>query len=140
MGLLVHTTFTTAQGIPIQSVYVSLRSFNYEIRDKLVLYAYAAHLSRDMRNQSFQSIEVPRLGNGHTTTSETIPTLEFLYLKLARLLVSNGFSVEDVLEDGQTVTLVLPPEPEPVPSAPPPNPDPVMPPAPAPSEEAPVVE
>ena len=123
MGLLVHTSFETREGVPITSVYVRITRLSCDFRGYFttLTISYESYLNRDKRILGFSPVFAPSL---EYRTNIAVPyttqygTMEFLYTKVKERLAELGIDAEDVLEDPPM------PPPEPEPEQPPPEPEP----------------
>ena len=129
MGLLIHTTFETREGIQLQSVYSRIVSILCEFRG---YYTYITvnqdiYVNREKRVGGYTPLSVPIVGNPvvlKVQYNSNWGDIAFLYTKVKERLAEMGITAEDVLED--------PPQPPPAPEpAPEPSPEP------APAEEPP---
>lgn len=148
MGLLVHTSFETREGIPVSSVYARILSLSCDFRGYFTALTVVldTHLSREKRLQGAASLFVPTL---QYRISVEVPynsnwgNSEFLYSKVKETIVASGLTVEDVLESppeppAPTETSPTEPVPEPAPTESTPEPAPTEPtpePAPEPTPE-----
>lgn len=119
MGLLIHTTFETREGIPIQSVYSRITSLVCDFRGYYVglTITHETYLSRDKRLGGFAAVTAPSLPYRicfEVVYTESWGSTTFLYSKLKEQLADQGIVCEDVLED----------PPQPPPPGPPPISDP----------------
>lgn len=122
MGLLVHTSFETREGVPIESVYARITALTCEFRggSTSLTIAYETYLNRDRRMQSFAPLLAPTLEyRVHLTTpyDASIGDMTFLYGKIRERLAERGIVADDVLEEGQPPITYSEPEPVPQPSA-----------------------
>jgi hypothetical protein len=107
MGLLIQTQFDTAEGIPISNVYCKLTSFSCDIlpasRIQVIL-KFDTFVSREKRLDGRRKLYTPNLPEYIVLTTPldsgwtSIPAL---YTALKENLVDLGFTVDDVLEEGQ---------------------------------------
>lgn len=105
MGLFIHTTFETPQGISITGVYCKISSFTCDIlpnSEVRFLIKYETFLSREKRILGYGSISTPKIGEYVVVTTNLHSnwgTMSFLYTKLKENLLSLEFEVDDVLEE-----------------------------------------
>lgn len=101
MGLNILTSFSTAEGFEIQSIYCRIVMFTYNLINKSVSVQYNFYINRDKRLQGYSSISFPKASQSYTFTSQAVPTMSELYAFLKITLEELEFAVEDVLEEGQ---------------------------------------
>ena len=114
MGLLIHTTFETREGVSIQSVYSRITSVSCSFNGYYtnINIAQETYFSREKRLRGFRPLFAPTL---EYSISVRVPyntnwgNMDFLYGKLKERLAEMGISSEDVLED--------PPQPPPEPAS-----------------------
>ena len=134
MGLLIHTSFDTAEGIPISSVYSKITSIvcDFVTRGEVkVIVRHDTFVSREKKNAGRAQIGTPSVPSyiiADVSPGDTWGSLEYLYGRLKTALTEQGLVVEDILE----------PAPEPAPAPAPEEtvvaPEPAHAPAPAPEE------
>lgn len=106
MGVLVHTTFQTPEGVDLQSVYLKITSFTCDVIDNAVRVCIRSetYIDRNKRLAGFRPVGVPNVPL-YTTFQASSPSdwnsIASLYSHVKSGLVSAGFTVEDILEDGQ---------------------------------------
>lgn len=112
MGVFVHYSGTTPEGLTFQGCYAKLASFVADTAslDHIVLVGcFAIFLSRDARvsgKRRLESTTIP--ANVHVTTSAdelqqySFGIVEFLYERYMLQLLKEGFVIDQVLEDNQT--------------------------------------
>lgn len=64
MGLLIHTSFDTDQGIPVTSVYCKIRSLICDIQSRTkmqVVIRFETYVSRDKKNEGCRRLPVPNV-------------------------------------------------------------------------------
>jgi hypothetical protein len=107
MGILIHTTFETAQGLPVTDVYGRITGVHCNViaPNIVVTVEFETHISREKRLQGATSIFVPNLPY---RVSKTVPlestdqwgSMQALYTLLKDGLTEAGYtSVTDVLVD-----------------------------------------
>jgi hypothetical protein len=111
MGLLVHTTFETSQGIPVTNIYLRICSITTEFVNKraYVTIKCESHINREKRLEGKHALYVPNIPtyfNTDTPLDAGWNNISYLYNFVKTQLEGIGFEViEDVFE----------PEPEPAP-------------------------
>lgn len=104
MGLLIHASFDTPEGIPVSSVYSKLTGLvvdflsSAEVR---VLIKHETFISREKRLLGARSLKVPSVPEYIVVTvspSDAWGTHAYLYATLKSHLEGLGMTVEDVLE------------------------------------------
>lgn len=103
MGLLIHTTFETKEGLQVQSVYSRIISLSCSFRGDFVDIAVTqeTYVDRTKRLQGYTPIFVPTIEYRVCSTvshDSNWGSVTFLYEKIKERLVELGFTVEDVLE------------------------------------------
>jgi hypothetical protein len=123
MGLLVTIDFQTPEGFPVTEVYVRIVHMTHDLISNMTVVRFNCYISREKRLEGRKPLTIPNLSDVVVFPAITFPHIDMLYYHLKRNIVQNGFSVEDVLEEGQQPSTYSEPEPEP-PAAPsqPPNP------------------
>jgi hypothetical protein len=119
MGLLIQSSFTTLEGLPVSSIYCKLVTFIYDIaKTGLTLTLKVdTYISREAGHSGYRPITVPNFPVQLTIPGAEVQSLEYVYTLLKLKLEDLGYTVENVLEDGQTLILenvtlpVLPPAP-----------------------------
>jgi hypothetical protein len=109
MGLLVHTQFETAEGLPVTGVYCRLSRMSYQPVTATTYHIALEHhtfVSRERRLAGKLPIQTPGIP-GVFTVIGAYGDVPYLYGLLKTHLEAQGLTVEDVLE----------PEPEPTPEA-----------------------
>ena len=101
MGLLIQTSFTTPEGIDITQVYCRIVSFHYDFVSKIANIRHECYVSREKRLDSYRPLYVPYMSETYALSSNTIPTIEELYLMIRNVFTEIGLVVTDVFEDGQ---------------------------------------
>ena len=127
MGLLIHTSFQTQEGISITSVYCRIVEVIYRPHSGgqyTISYKMEFYVDRNARLNGKQPIRVPTLGDGQTYVG-TFGDITYLYGLLKENLEGAGFTIENVDPDPA-------PAPEPAPA---PAPEPAPAPAPEPAPE-----
>lgn len=120
MGLLIQSSFTTSEGVVVSSVYSKLVSFTYDIAKTglTLILKTDAYISRDIGHSGYRPVSIPTLPTLLTIPNAPVQSLEYVYTLLKLKLEQLGYTVENVLEDGQSLLLngvTLPP---PLPSPP----------------------
>ena len=152
MGLLIHTSFDTAQGFSVASVYCRIARFTHDPRGSgmyTITLKPETHLSRDARLAGKMPLPTPGLPE-LLSMDGVLGDMVYLYSLLKSDLESRGWTVEDVLEsppEPPAPTETSPAEPVPEPPAPtetsptePPAPEPAPEPVPEPTPTEPVPE
>ncbi len=119
MGLLIQSSFTTPQGFPVTSVYCKLSSFTYNITSSgfTLLLKIATYLTREAGQAGYRPITIPNLSEILVIPGAELGSFEYIYTLLKLKLEASGYTVENVLEDGQSLLLtgvtlpILPPAP-----------------------------
>ena len=104
MGLLVHTSFETREGIPIEDLYSRITSLVCDFRGYYVglTITHETHLSRDKRIGGFAPVVAPTLPYRicvEVVYTELWGDMSFLYSKVKERLVEQGIACQDILED-----------------------------------------
>ena len=113
MGLLIHTSFDTAEGLPISSVYSKITSIvcDFVTRGEVkIIVRHDTFVSRDKKIAGRAQIcapSVPAYIIIVVPPTDAWGTLEYLYAALKTHLEGSGLTVEDVIEPA--------PAPEPAP-------------------------
>lgn len=108
MGLLVHTTFETSQGIPVTNVYLRISSITSNFVDKraYVTIKCESHINREKRLERREPLFVPNIPtyfNTDTPLDAGWNNISFLYNFVKTELEGVGFEViEDVFEPEPT--------------------------------------
>jgi hypothetical protein len=119
MGLLIQTASTTPEGFPVTSVYCKLTSFTYEITSTgyTLLLKIATYLTREAGHAGYRPVTIPNFCDLLAIPGAELSSFEYIYTLLKLKLEASGYTVENVLEDGQSLLLsdvtlpVLPPPP-----------------------------
>ena len=124
MGLLIHTSFDTAQGFSVASVYCRIARFTHDPRGSgmyTITLKPETHLSRDARLAGKMPLPTPGLPE-LLSMDGALGDMVYLYSLLKSDLESRGWTVEDVLEptpevsqqssESTQTTLPTPPPPE----------------------------
>jgi hypothetical protein len=116
MGLLVHTTFETEQGIPVTNVYVRISSVTADFVNGAarVTIKCESHVSREKRLEQKRPLYVPNIPtyfSAETPLDSGWNDISFLYSSVKSQMLAAGFEVvEDVNPDPAPA-----PAPEPTP-------------------------
>lgn len=109
MGILVNHLFSTDDGIDISGVYLTLRSFSVNMSSSSVFITsvFGVYISRTAYKSGRSGLQHNILNSTeHQTISYSkfmsVPILSFLYYKYANTLQGRGYTIENVLEEGQS--------------------------------------
>ncbi len=115
MGLLVHTTFETPQGIVITNVYVRICSVTAEFRryNTFVTIKCESHVTREKRLENRQPLVVPKIPTYYTIGTPVGSgwnDMAHLYSAVKEQMIADGFEVvEDVNPDPYVFDPFAPP-------------------------------
>ncbi len=101
------------------SIYCKLTSFTYDITSSgyTLLLKIATYLTREAGHAGYRPIAVPNFCDILVIPGAELSSFEYIYTLLKLKLEADGHTVENVLEDGQSLLLtgvtlpVLPPAP-----------------------------
>lgn len=102
MGLLVQSTFQTPEGIPLTSFYSRITFIMYQVPNGITI-RHSTYVSRDRRLDNCNPVRVPNLDE-IIQIPGGLGDMSYFYQKFKEYLQSKGYTVEDVLEDGQQVS------------------------------------
>ena len=130
MGILVTVEFQTPEGFPITQVYARIVHMTHDLISKITVIKYNCYLSRSTRLDGRNPVAFPFLPDVIAFPAVAFPTVDMLYYHLKKNMTREGLVVEDVLEEGQSLSTYSEPEPEPpAPASLPENPNETLPPA-----------
>ena len=113
MGLLVNTSFETANGILITNVYVRICSISAEFtrKDTFVTMKCESYISRDKRLQGREPLFVPGIPTYYTTRTPLDSgwnDIAHLYSAVKSQMTTDGFqSIEDIDPDNDPVPVLI---------------------------------
>ena len=101
MGLLIQTSFDTAQGFAVTSVYCRINRITFDPQtggQYIITVKPETHISRDRRLEGKLPVTTPGIPELVSLQGE-MGNMSYIYGLLKSELVSRGFTVEDVNPD-----------------------------------------